>query len=104
MDSNYLQQQRFLLQKKVKRLNSCNFQVFHSLLVQFWGYVRAHALYGPVLAKLDAEALKFEQEVAAVSRGEVLLFETEREFTQFNYRLLEYCAEQPLGKGHGPEI
>lgn len=104
MDSNYLQQQRFLLQKKVKRLNSCNFQMFHSLLVQFWRYVRAHALYGPVLAKLDAEAPKFEEEVAAVSKGEVLLFDTEKEFTEFNFRLLEYCAAQPLGKGHGPEV
>lgn len=104
MDSNYLQQQRYLLQKKVKRLNSCNVQVFHSLLVQFWVYVRAHALYGPVLGKLDAEAPKFAEEVASVSKGEVLLFDTEKEFTEFNFRLLEHCAVQPLGKGLGPEV
>lgn len=55
MDNQYLQQQRFLLQKKVKRLNSCDHKLFHSLFVQFWSYLKAHPLYGGVMAKLAAE-------------------------------------------------
>lgn len=104
MDSNYLQQQRFLLQKKVKRLNSCDFKLFHSLFVQFWGYLRSHALYAGVLSKLAAEAPPYTTEVAATSKGEVHLWDTEQEAVHFNFRLLEYCAAQPLGKGHGPEV
>ena len=33
MDSHYLQQQRFQLQKRVRRLNSCDHTLFHSALV-----------------------------------------------------------------------
>lgn len=104
MDSNYLQQQRFLLQKKVKRLNSCDYKLFHSLFVQFWGHLRSHALYAGVLAKLADEAPPYADEVAATSKGEVCLWDTEQEAAHFNFRLLEYCAGQPLGKGHGPEV
>lgn len=103
MDSNYLQQQRFLLQKKVKRLNSCDHKLFHSLFMQFWGYLRGHALYAGVLAKLAAEAPQYADEIAATSKGEVYLWDTEQEAVHFNFRVLEYCAAQPLGRGHGPE-
>lgn len=102
MDSNYLQQQRFLLQKKVKRLNSCDYKLFHSLFVQFWGYLRSHPLYAGVLAQLAAEAPQFVQEMEAVSNGELFVFESEKENIQFNFRLMEYCAAQPLDRT--PEV
>ncbi|RQS88132.1 hypothetical protein [Burkholderia seminalis] len=104
MDSNYLQQQRFLLQKKVKRLNSCDHKLFHSLFVQFWGYLCGHSLYAGVLAKLAAEAPSYADEVDKTCKGEVYLWETELEAIQFNFRLLEYCAAQPLDGGRGPEV
>jgi hypothetical protein len=105
MDSNYLQQQRFLLQKKVKRLNSCDHQLFHSLLMQFWGYLCAHPLYSGVLAKLRAEALPYVEELAAAKNDEqVYLWETEREAMHFNFRVLEYCAAQPINGREQSEI
>jgi hypothetical protein len=103
MDSNYLQQQRFLLQKKVKRLNSCDYKLFHSLFVQFWGYLQSHTLYAGTLAKLAAEAPAYEADVGAVTKSQVFLAETEKEAIHFNYRLLEFCAAQPVNSGHGPE-
>lgn len=96
MDSNYLQQQRFLLQKKVKRLNSCDPQIFHSLFLQFWGYLNSHALYAGALAKLGAEAPPYQDEVIGSTRGEFHVWKTEREAMHFNYRVLEYCASRPL--------
>jgi len=104
MDSNYLQQQRFLLQKKVKRLNSCDYKVFHSLFVQFWGYLRSHTLYAGVLAQLAAEAPQYEQEVESVSKGDLIVFESEKEAIHFNFRIMEYCAAKPLSSGTGPEV
>ncbi|ABM40025.1 hypothetical protein [Polaromonas naphthalenivorans] len=104
MDSNYLQQQRFLLQKKVKRLNSCDYKLFHSLVVQFWGYLRSHSLYAGVLAKLAAEAPPYVDEVAATSKGNVYLWDTEQDAVHFCFRVWEYCASEPLGKGNGPEV
>ena len=104
MDSNYLQQQRFILQKKVKRLNSCDFKLFHSLFVQFWAFLKAHAVFAGVLAKLTAESPAYAEEVAGACKGQVYLWETEREAAHFNFRLLLHCAAQPLDKGMGPEV
>jgi len=104
MDSNYLQQQRFLLQKKVKRLNSCDFRLFHSLFVQFWGYLRSHPLYAGVLAKLSAEAPTYAAEVKATLKGSFSVWGAEREAVHFNFRVCEYCAAQPLDREHGPEV
>jgi hypothetical protein len=104
MDSNYLQQQRFVLQKKVKRLNSCDYKLFHSLLVQFWALLQGHAIFSGVLAKLAAEAPPYVNEVAVTSKGGLLLWDTELEAAHFNYRVLEYCAAHPLVNGLGPEI
>lgn len=105
MDTNYLQQQRFLLQKKVKRLNSCDYKLFHSLFVQFWHYLNAHPIYSGVLGKLATESRPYTEDIQAVSGGEsVFLTETEKEAIEFTFRLLEHCATQPLGKGTGPEV
>jgi len=104
MDSNYLQQQRFLLQKKVKRLNSCDYKLFHSLFVQFWSYLNAHTLFSGVLQRLAAEAPAYEEELQKTSNGELFLWETEEKAAHFNFRVIEYCASQPITGGHGPEI
>jgi hypothetical protein len=104
MDSNYLQQQRFLLQKKVKRLNSCDVNLFHSQFVQFWGYLRSHAFYAGVLAKLSAEAPSYAAEVDASMKGNFVVWDTEQKAVHFNFRICEYCAAQPVGGHHGPEV
>lgn len=104
MDSNYLQQQRFLLQKKVKRLNSCDYKLFHSLYVQFWGYLQGHSLFTGVLQKLFAEAPPYGEEVDQASKGKVFQWQTEREAVHFNFRIMEYCARQPLDHTNGPEV
>ena len=107
MDSQYLQQQRFLLQKRVRRLNSCNFKLFHSSFVQFWNYLKDQPLFEGVLAKLDAESPAYAGEVEAVlKRREVPIFERDAEAVAFNYRLLKHCAQQPVDDGSmlGPEV
>jgi hypothetical protein len=105
MDNHYLQQQRFLLQKKVKRLNSCDHKLFHSLFVQFWTYLKAHPLYSGVMARLAAETPSFTQELEQVTKhGELLQCETEQEATGLNFRILEHCAGQPLTGRLGPEV
>jgi hypothetical protein len=104
MDSNYLQQQRFLLQKRVKRLNSCNSELFHSLFLQFWGYLNSHALYAGVLAKLAVEAPPYKEEVIGTTRGEMQVWDTEQEAIHFNFRVLEYCATRPLLESNQPHM
>jgi hypothetical protein len=106
MDSQYLQQQRFLLQKRVRRLNSCDHLLFHSAFVQFWNYLKEHALFAGVLAKLDAEAPSHSQELAdLVKQGNgIPVFEHEAEALAFTFRLLQHCAAQAVDGRRGPEV
>jgi hypothetical protein len=106
MDSQYLQQQRYLLQKKVRRLNSCDHQLFHSAFVQFWNYLKEHQMFSGVLAKLDAEAPTHEEDIALLTnrRDGIPVFEREEEALAFTFRLLQHCAAQPVGGTQAPEV
>ncbi|MES2948170.1 MAG: hypothetical protein V4858_06450 [Pseudomonadota bacterium] len=105
MDSQYLQQQKLLLQKRVRRLGSCNARMFHSSFVQFWNYLVSHQLFGGVFSKLEAETALFAEQIEHVMKGEgIPYFDTEAEAAAFNYRLLKHCAMQPLNIGTGPEL
>lgn len=106
MDSHYLQQQRFLLQKRVRRLNSCAHQLFHSAFVQFWNYVCEHPLYSGVIAKLEAEAPQHLDDIESLTktRNGIPIFEREEESRNFTFRLLKHCAAQPIDGARGPEV
>jgi hypothetical protein len=105
MDSQYLQQQRFLLQKRVRRLNSCDYKLFHSALVQFWHFLLAHPMFAGVLAKLDAEAPDHGDDIEAIAkRDEIPLFTREAESLAFTFRVVQYCAQQPVDGRTGPEL
>lgn len=105
MDSQYLQQQRFLLQKRVRRLNSCNNQLFHSAIVQFWHFLVVHPLFAGVLTKLDAEAPDHKADIEGILTGEqIALFSQEKESLAFTFRVVQYCANEPVDGGTEPEL
>lgn len=104
MDSHYLQQQRFQLQKRVRRLNSCSWPMFHSSFVQFWNYLQAQPLLAGVLARMSAESPAHTEDIAALTRQrEVPVFKLEREATAFVFRVIEHCAQQAVDGTLGPE-
>ena len=105
MDSHYLQQQRFLLQKRVRRLNSCGHQLFHSSFVQFWNYICEHPLYSGIVAKFEAEAPSHLEDIESLTktRSGIPIFEREEQSINFAFRLLQYCAAQPIDGTRGPE-
>ena len=106
MDSDYLQRQRFQLQKRFRRLNSCSYLLFQSGLAQFWKYLADQPLFAGVIAKLDAEAPPFADELkGATERSELYAQGSETENVQYSFRIVQHCAAQPLGMaGHGPHI
>lgn len=106
MDSAYLQRIRFQLQKRVRRLNSCAYPLFHSSLVQFWNYLRAQSITAGILAKLEpqAETLDDEKFKSLLNQQGVNVFNTEAEQLAFAYSVIRYCAQQPLDGRSMPEI
>lgn len=95
MDSMYLQRLRFQLQRRVRRLNSCQVSIFHSLLKQFWAYLQDDLLFSGILAKLEAEAPRFDEKLQEIENG-FPVFDTEAEHDAFIFRVMSYCAGQPL--------
>lgn len=107
MDSQYLQQQRFQLQKRVRRLNSCDTTLFHSALVQFWNYLHEHVLFKAVLEKLVTEAPDHTAEIQALKGRNIELFTSEKAALHFAFRVIEHCAAQPVetnGHVNMPEV
>lgn len=95
MDSMYLQRLRFQLQRRVRRLNSCQVSIFHSLLKQFWGYLQSDPLFAGILAKLEAESPRLDEQIQEIGDG-FPVFDTEAEHDAFVFRILSHCASQPL--------
>jgi hypothetical protein len=105
MDSAYLQRIRFQLQKRVRRLNSCPYFLFHSSLVQFWNYLQSQPLTGGILGKLETQAKSYTNEISAITaKREIEEFTTEAEQFAFVYRVIQHCAQQPLVNHLGPEV
>ena len=53
MDSEYIQFVRYKLQKRLKRLNSADFQGFHIMLIQVWGFLQENAITKGILDDLE---------------------------------------------------
>lgn len=104
MDSAYLQRIRYQLQKRVRRLNSCPPDIFHSSLVQFWNYLLSQDLIAGILHHLDAISKDYSSEIAGLeSTYSGPQFSTEAEQRAFNFRVIQHCASQPLNNHMGPE-
>jgi hypothetical protein len=105
MDSQYLQHLRFQLQKRVKRLNSCNVNLFHSNLVQFWGYLNNQPLFAGVLARMDAESPRFDDSIEATfTQRSFNISEREDEARAYYFRVIQYCAHEPYDSRKMPEV
>lgn len=106
MDSAYLQRIRFQLQKRFRRLNSCDSMLFHSTLIQTWNHLQEQSLTAGILADMDARSAAYADELVALTSGrELAEFTTEAEQTAFVFRVVQHCARQPLDPhGRGPEL
>ena len=104
MDSKYLQQQRFQLQKRFRNMNSCSHVVFHSATLQLWDYLHRQPLFQGILLRLKAESPSYMEEIAALSEGTYSQFTTEAEFHAFVFRVVEHCCAEPLSDRFGPEL
>ncbi|MFM0096383.1 hypothetical protein PQQ87_12275 [Paraburkholderia nemoris] len=105
MDSQYLQHLRFQLQKRVKRLNSCNVHLFHSNLVQFWGYLNNQPLFAGILARMDAESPRFDDSFESTLTQQTFnISEREDEARAYYFRVIQHCALEPYDSGNRTEV
>ncbi len=94
MDSNYLQNFRYKLQKRVRRLNSTEFQIFHFALKQFWGFLNEYEIFKGIMNSIESRYAQINNEVDKIfSEKQGIAFDTERENVAACYFVLKRCVK-----------
>lgn len=94
MDRDQLQLIRYKLQKRVRRLNSTEHQIFHYTLRQFWGFLQSQPLLMGVMAYLETTKFQVNEDVERIFTGkEAMVFDNEEENAAACYFVLKRCSE-----------
>jgi hypothetical protein len=100
MDSDYIQQIRYKLQKRLKRLNTATQVTFRAALVQTWAFLQDNAITKGILDDLELRVPKAEEwaEPTLANEGRMLT-STELENDAIAYWVVKSCATTPLDQG-----
>lgn len=93
MDSDYLQFIRYKLQKRLKRLNTADFQSFHSVLVQTWTYLEGDEVTKGILDDLAKRQSDAADAAEKIIGGQTLIGTTEESQNAITYWLVKKCAQ-----------
>jgi len=78
VDKDFIQNLRYKLQKRVRRVNSSGLQIFHCVLKQFWGFLLEQPLLMGILENLEIKSEKVAGEVEEIfANSKAIIFDTE---------------------------
>lgn len=94
MDPEYVQHLRYKLQKRVRRLNSVDWQLFQPMLKQFWAFFESYPTFtGIVEELLSREPQSKDDADSILEESAGLVGDTEQENAAIAYRVLRKLAE-----------
>src|SRR5260370_17020090 len=79
MDTNVLQALRYKLQKRLKRINTADHQIFHSVVVQTFQYLGEQPVVHGILDDLERRVPSADADGERIFNGELLTGETATE-------------------------
>jgi len=98
MDKDYIQNVRYKLQKRVRRVNSSEFHVFHYVLKQFWGFLHDQPLFSGIMQELSLKADRVADDVEKIFSGRnAIVFDSEEENAAAAYLVIKRCVESDNG-------
>lgn len=98
MDAIYIQNLRYKLQKRVRRLNSAPWQVYHSSLQHLWHFLTGHSVLHGVINDLFArEPATEESACEIVDRLQGMIGDTEIQAAALSAHVLKKCAASEDG-------
>jgi hypothetical protein len=100
MDANVLQTLRYKLQKRQKRINTANFQIFHSVVIQTFRFLMENAVVRGILEDLERRVPSAEKDSEQLFNGTLLAGESELGHIALAYALLK----RTVASGHNKEI
>jgi hypothetical protein len=93
MDKTYIQNTRYKLQKRVRKLNSIDVENFHAFLSIFWIFINDHPIFGSIFNDLSLLNPECEETANKIIKGQRLFGENERETTAISYFVVKKCLE-----------
>jgi len=111
MNTQYIQNLRYKLQKRIRRLNSIEYQVFHFSLKQFWGFLKNYPIFIDILEDLEHRCPSMEPEAERIVRDkQARIVDNELKNAAISYFVLKKCVESDsqmiecdIGKLYGYE-
>jgi hypothetical protein len=92
VDNQYIQNLRYKLQKRFRRLNSASYMNYRAVLTRFWAFIQGHDIFVSLIAELLARQPGADPDAARVFEGrEVLFGETDEEAAAIGVRVIEHC-------------
>lgn len=92
MDSDYIQHVRYKLQKRLKHLNTADFQAFHFVLLRVWGFLQDNEITKGILDDLAQRCATAEAEADKTLAGEPQVGTTESDNDAICYWVVQKCA------------
>ena len=92
MDSEYIQQIRYKLQKRLKRLNTAGYTSLHYVLVQVWGFLQGNEVTKGILDDLECRSANEESVADEIFKEKTLIGTTESEHNSICYWVVKKCV------------
>lgn len=94
MNAEHIQNLRYKLQKRVRRLNSSDHKVFHYILKQFWGFLTSNSILFGILEDLERRYPTAEDSAnKIINDRQQLAIESELENAAVSYFILKKCTD-----------
>jgi hypothetical protein len=100
MDTNVLQTLRYKLQKRLKRIDTADFQIFHGVVAQTFQFLTEHPVVKGILDDLERRVPSAEVDSEQMFNGKLLTGENELEHIALAYALLK----RTVASGQDKEI
>jgi hypothetical protein len=92
MDGNTIQNLRYKLQRRVRRLNGAGHQTFHYSLKQFWGFIMGDSILMAILEDLEQRQKEIETTADDVMSGKGMLVDSEDEGAALSLFVIKKCV------------
>jgi hypothetical protein len=94
MNTDYIQNIRYKLQKRVRRLNSLEHETFHYSLKQFWGFLNDHPIFTGIFQDLERRYAGTQQDAEKiVNELQGVVCDSEQENAALSYFIIKICVE-----------
>lgn len=93
MNTGIVQQLRYKLQKRVRKVNSSGFETFHFSLKRFWQFLHNNEVFAAVLEQASNLVAVGKDDAEKIVNGKALHGENEDEEVCLAYWVIRSCAE-----------